>query len=638
MQRSTYDVVTENPEQVARARRAPDQEAVLERVGFRLAGFARSRLDGAEVHPDLKDVVHAVWVDPSGTVLAQVERLYGHGVVELWSVSEDGHVQRSIWFDTPGMPWGSWLSAPPAEGEPPWSIRTALMGQGTEEVVRLFHDPGCRLHVADRSGEPLDSAVEAHLAGRGSLTDSGWLALSLGDEWFLARRMEVIALDPERVVAKMSWAMVPLTVGVPVASLVATIAVVAVLMDNPTHAAARESDLAAVFGATLSGLIGWLLGTLFWLHGRAGGALAFAATAPVVLASGLLLVWLTPRDALPLAGLWVLAGVLVGMGFAAFERVLSKAVAPARWDGLTGVEILDQAGPAQNAPQAIVEPQVPFPALAEAGWTCTDRVKWGSRERSHGMFDALRLVADAPSERGVVWADVWRAPTGIAVAFVVLLDGEPWVSMVSRLRDGTLLETRSLPDPGVWNVLADSDVLTAPGYAWSRVCPSEARYLLSSRLSTQLEVDHVGAWGDVLAARMVTRDPVPVEEDLTDLRSDLGRRRPPMSGLHVLHPADLAVFVLAGFAPRMGWGDVFGGHTEAVMIGVLAGWFYGSWRQVRSNGLLWVAAVLWVVALVLEGGVPLGGVAWFFGGMASVHLVRALVVKVQMARLASGAL
>ncbi len=497
--------VTDDPAQVARARRAVQAEACLTAMGLDRQSFCRRRRVAwvDELHPALQDSVSAIHRDEDSTVLAEVDRAYGHEVVWLWSLSEDGHVLCTRWCDQPGVSFAGWLGHDPAQGPPPTLGRGPTGSLG----VRAPPDPRWRVHEVDRSEGPLEDAVVAHRADQARITDAPWVVLRPEDRGALGARIEA------------TWG----------------------------------SDAAAGSGG-----------------------------------------WVSAQD------------------------ILAAAPAEAA-DGMVDVN-----GPA-------VQPSHPCLALADAGWRCVGAVPWGGESAG---------LARWPWRRGrSLQAEAWVRPDGEAMAVVVDGAADRFVSMASRRRDGTIVETRSLPDPGPNRWFPWGSPLGVAAYRLSEVWPSVRRLAVRSHPAQGLEVQHVRGADAVLAhheARLDEGSGVPWDGRVDGVLATMAGKRPtyPVRAVGLLSFGLFGVVVLASEA-WFGRGAV----SLGVFLGVTAVWAPAMDPIEPGRFRAWWYAGLALVVLPLAGaggasvGVTLGAsvVAWAVG-----MLGLAAVLKVHEARLAAG--
>ena len=429
----TLQNVTDQPDQVARARRAPGAEAVLADAGFTLAGFVRVRLRDTEEapHPGLADKVTAVWRSEDGTTVASVDRRYGVETVDLVSLATTADQLTTVWASAPDVPFDDWRRHDPAGPAPRLTLWERLVRTEATPALedRWLHLPTAGIHRQRCDDRPLSDALAAHADGRLTLGSLRWLPLPLDAPAALAARAAHTSFNAG---AQFLPYALPFT-GWMLAAITTTAGVVLPAIGDDAPAASAAS---LGFGAGYALLSAWWtfrgLGRLLLVGLAAFGLAVLAGSVP------------TPAT-LDAAG-WALGGLLAGAAAASAAHAVATrrpSTHTADPDGFDPDRILSTYGSRRTT--LLADPDAPDPH--------------GLRARGFVHLGAMDDV-EAPDTQAPdpvdahAWtplphrADWWRSPDGHTLLVARAHRDTPSVSLLSVTTDGRVLETRSLPEPG----------------------------------------------------------------------------------------------------------------------------------------------------------------------------------------------
>lgn len=123
----------------------------------------------------------AVWVDAERTTAVEVGTLHDTPHAELWSLTEDGEVHRTVWH-----PGGEPVVVPPGRFGRLAHRFDGLLGRHDRHAVQ--HDPTRGLYATHMDAADLGDAIAMHAAGLDAATGARWVALDLDHVIALARR------------------------------------------------------------------------------------------------------------------------------------------------------------------------------------------------------------------------------------------------------------------------------------------------------------------------------------------------------------------------------------------------------------------------------------------------------------------
>jgi len=484
-----FDDVSDDPDQIARARRAPEAEADLEVLGFEAAGHIRIWLPDAwvagRVHPELADTVSTIWRSADRTVVVEVELLFGVAFVTFGSLAADGTQLTTVWCEQQGFRGDRYLTPDPAVAAPePASVSDQKWGglRGPEEAQLRLDTPSARIHRQRVEGGPLADALARHLERRGVLDTQRWLPLPSTAVGSLLQRALAIGQQAQRLEVALG-----IRVGAQVLLIgLAFFAVWAHVATAGGSVAGPAVDWAVATGAA------WVIGVSF------GGAVAMFrgwSSLPWMLLGVLVLplflgtwnrwpAW-TPT-LLAYATVALVAGAIVGYAVDLIVRRITPT-GNTSWDGLSGQDVLATYPPSGRSNDLLAPSGNDPLALASRGWTPLGRQVSGST-RSHQ--EPTTLVPLDGVVEGMVWTEVWQGPDGRTLARVQQVLGHDFVSLVSVTSDGSILETRSLPDPGPGPFLGEETLVDGTTWERGHRWPTRAWLAVASRPSMGLLVKH----------------------------------------------------------------------------------------------------------------------------------------------------
>ncbi len=566
-ERTVWDA-TDEPGAQAMLRRSTPVEAVLAAADWSPLGVLASRLAPSFHAADGTDRHVAVWRAPGHAMVALPRVEEGVDTLDLLSLLTDGAIVCTSWSSRPGhaaaracLPSPAALRAlhQPGHGllghtAPAGSVADAL----AEHAARVE-----QASSASRRAKPVDLVLTAHLVRRRSELvraelDRQWVAWSFAVFW------------PACAFALACGAYAATRDPLPLASVHALRSHFGI---GPT---ARVASLCA--GA---GLAGFSLGALAVLRSSmlTGSGAAVGISVGIVLA-----MTMGPPDAAALGPLTLLALASAPVGFlwtwlgaptlgwlfspevGAFNNPRQPWIAP------DGVPVQALNGPRELT--ATVEDTPPV-SRAQAALRAAHFHPVGGRKIAVGPHQATAVVP------------VWASADGRTVAEVCDQQGAPvGLTLRSVGPEHTVLETRSLPDPGpvelhLERLLLDPGLATplvtrrALDLAW--LWPTPAVLRVTGRPRAGLQVDHVEGIEGALAAhaRRTAEAPPSGSPRGLSLAVDLARRvarcRPePLSNGAVVEVAACAALVSASL----------GMHAAA-----------RTWGLEASSAPLWMAAL-----------------------------------------------
>jgi len=581
-----FDDVSDDPDQIARARRAPEAEAVLEGLGFQRLGFVRHRLrhfGHPPMHPGLRDEVLAVWRDAEKTTLAWVDRAWESDSVMLYSLSADGHQVKTAWQQDDAIEPGLYATYDPAGPRPDLTEDdlTRRVTVGREAVVEAFDLPTARIHTQDALGGSLAEAVDLHGHRCRKVTEASWMPMPVTGSGILENRM--VRAAPTSPVFRRALrgglsTIAMLFIGGLLTPVGLQIAVW--LAEDP-----EQLGIAGLWSGMAPGF-GVMLGA--WVHQQRtarrtipGASLSpswSAVLLPLLVAGWTLYVLVSePRMlAVSAVALLVTGGAVGVFGSAEMERRRAERddeVKPA-WDGLDGARVLAEFGSAESdGPSTHRDPL----GLLEQGWTRAGQTEWGSRAPAFSILGFIRFsfISGTLPEPAPVPIEVFVRPDRRVAARVVVVDGATFVSLISRRRDGTWIETRSLPDPGPGTYYTGSSILSASEWRRRRWWPSDTAVNVSSHPAMGLRVDHVEGATDALAVHLARED-VHHAEPLVEPQHVWAALRPLRPSVPFVMPLALLPMVSWALAAALVYGAAVGGEWGRLVVqgwlGSIIGW------------------------------------------------------------------
>lgn len=675
------------PDVQARTLRSERAEAVLEAAGFTPIGALGVKMAGqlgvVSMHPLMTDHRIPVWRSANGASVAEVERLYGVDSVELHTLLEDGTIVRTRWASVAGgVPLG-WM-----RGDPRRPPETGVLARMQSSSV----DKG------EMAAAQVDKAAGLFTQRTDELTPEATLAAHDALVREVGGGLPIVPLDVSGLVAVERRALEIFMSNLHTANfgkMGAVIALMALPMmlfplamfgamddffvatqtsEDPTIALQSLVDgMAAPLGLMLGFSLGVVVGTTRGLNmllalSLAGSPLLFLGFKDVSVGSesgapGLL--------SLAVAG-WAVLGFL---GAVALGRLgvpaLQRLVSLERLAGLNPLgRLLGRADPVARMPAAEVletygggvgsSRAVPTaPEVGSAADAVLTRVGFrplGAREESDRNVGAQ----GAPL---VARATVWCGPDGATVAETRRVGEDAFVCLRSRLSDGVIVETRTLPDPGPLERAVVREVgggavptrpVTARALGWQVIWPTSAVMRVADRPAARLRVRHVGTVQEALeghaawiaeVAGGATPEPCGSLDDAVAWAAMAKARRPTPSG-ELARFGTATTFAMLG-ATLLGWlvpglgalsasygpmgfelsGDAFDGVIAAMMVVIsMSLWPEGAttpaeaWRRTRTP----------LLHLFAPGFA--GYMLWSGGGKAVVVLVGTLLVAAVVAR------
>ncbi len=515
---------TEEPDAEARARRSVVVERMLEQAGWKAMGVLGVRRGDSRGHPDQRDVRRVVWCAPHGHAVAMPWVDFGRDELVVMSLLQNGAVVRTDRWTSPNHTPVDLDDYDPARPAPALSLSLimATAGAGVSRDYRTFalHHPengfSWQFIASPDPREVLlrhDAEVHAHLGVAGAP-----VPLTLPLAAALVERAERNTSEGDfRATGAVALAMV---VGI-------LLFLPALVWGDRAWAATWEAALP--WNHLGPKLWGWHAGG-FW---RIGTALAsFAVGAGTVRRFGWigLLPWLAclgwfapwqPRSLTLVPG--------VGFGVAAgwcWARFFLRPVSRVCWhvvDALLGPrgtwDTVAEMRARPLAPPRILA--IPPDAMPAAAWV--DPALLAADFRPLG---GRTLVVEGHPD-ATAMLPLWASADGRTVAEIY---DEPGVSVGLTLRslsaNGTLLETRSLPDPGpplrrLKQKTVDPDldlpIVTRALLDRARWWPSRAALRVADRPQNGLRVVHAQGIDGALAEHVRRVGQAPLAESPVDL-------------------------------------------------------------------------------------------------------------------------
>lgn len=513
-------------------------------------------------HPRIADLRVPIWRSPDRHVLVQELSCFGIEELEAQSVLQDGTIVRTRWRAVPGPMPAGWVTHDP-DGPPPpddfW-IRQRTSSMEAQLAEASVHQPGFGLITRRVDGLPLDAVLAAHGEKVAALVPRAGppVPMDVALSGAIERRSVDVAQESANL-AFMQFLVSLLLLPIMAAVLLTCFALF--FAGDPIEVSTRAARLEASKArmAPWLGLsLGLGVGATIAVRGQ-GRFLPLMWAVLLVLAVGS--PW--PRFAeqvLRADGVaWTLAGVAIGVfwGKVLHPWVLERMQ---RSPGTVGGPIPPWPSAARlreaygARPPAPHLPDEPFGAaptegdeiLRVAGWE-----RLGTRRAPDPHSDALGETLGAT-------VSVWRSPEGTTMAESRrLVSGGASIELRSIQADGTILETRTLPDPGPLERAtvrtARGDVVRTPlvtrwSLALGRLWPTRAVLRVSDRPRVGLRVAHVDGVAEALArhrARLSgTEQRIAGLDDAFALARQTSERRPePASSAR-----RLALWVLAASA------------------------------------------------------------------------------------------
>ncbi len=583
---------TEDPDALALVRRSSVAEGALAAAGWTplgILGSRRRKVEGEwEIHPDLADTRRSVWRSPDGRSIAIPTVEYGVHQLELASAMADGTVAWTTWYSVRHgvRPW--WRGADPNLPPPARAHTNPMMwghadGLTSLELDALDH-PECGLRFLQLQQVAPADVLRRHAehAQPRTATEGSAVLLDLPlTAALLARRRGVLLTGVDRVGVARSLALMAGTAAFAGGAIAGFVPALRAWRAGgvPSEALLWLSEW------QLSGpLVAGLACVSFWVGValvRWPGMVPIGVTI-VPFAWGVS--WMPGAGHMaPLVGTGVLSGSL-------WARLAYLPTARALWPVAAAV-----LGPRGVWPAVEQLRAVP---LREGGVEIVPPHSLPPTPRAEAVLHAAqfqpaggRKIAVDDHPEACTWVPIWLSADGHTAAEVFDEPGAPLGFVLRSLAaDGTVLETRSQPDPGMplrhlkqksVQPYLDLPVVTRTMLDRAAFWPSRAVLRVADRPALGLRVSHADGPAGALAEH---------------------RRR---LGLHPLIPSPtglpLALALARWSEARQPEPWTQGAHaSNATMWAAIAVGSVGLWweESPRGDAHMWWVAVAMAPALV----------------------------------------